>query len=183
MIKTTINEIIQLHPSFLSKDLVHNVTNEIVKRKKSKCFQKYGYVLGVENVTVGKIMISNCTGLLDCSVRYVANCLHPKPNSVYQGRVCLIFHLGVLVDVGCVLKVLIPNESNGFNLQLDDGSINTVPYTFSDTENPVYIINPDFHPTCLPITLGCGEIIKIKISCVEFNAVSQIFNCYGLFTY
>ena len=97
MIKTTINEIIQLHPSFLSKDLVHNVTNEIVKRKKSKCFQKYGYVLGVENVTVGKIMISNCTGLLDCSVRYVANCLHPKPNSVYQGRVCLIFHLGVLV--------------------------------------------------------------------------------------
>ena len=186
MIKTQINEIIQLHPSLLSKKLVHNVTNEISKKKISKCFEKYGYVLGIENLTLGEIMISNCTGLLDCSVRYVANCLHPKPNSTYQGRVCLVFHLGVLVDVGGVLKVLIPYESNGFTIHLLDGSSNCIPYSFSDTEHPLYYIGTDIkhtkaHP--LPNTIGCGVILKIKISCVEFNAVSQIFNCYGVFTY
>lgn len=162
----------QFLPHILDANVEHHVATS-VKKNIEKCTER-GYILNVDRVTLEDAEISSSCNLVDITVNIQCTRLLPKAGDIYVGKICLIFELGILLQVAQVLKVLIPLEDGKFvNLK---GTWKTEKNYDTDEEyGEKIMINGDDD------TFFMGDLKKIKIENAHYNPMNKGFNCYGSF--
>jgi DNA-directed RNA polymerase subunit E'/Rpb7 len=152
---------IQTQPSILTSNLYTDIKKLIQESELGACSKQHGYILDVENTSVKSCSVSESNSYLNFEVEYSATTLKPKVGSQYTGRVCLIFAMGILVNVAEIMKVFIPTTSHAnFTFNPD---LNQITYKKDKSE----------------VTLNNGDLVRISVTGVQFNESSLSFNCYG----
>ena len=105
---TKITHVFQVSPAILSKNINDEIENLVQSNIVGSCSETRGYITSVSNIVLVFSKISEATGFIDFKVMFDAVCVRPKTGNMYSGRVCLVFDMGILIDVAGILKVLIP---------------------------------------------------------------------------
>ena len=162
---TRISRKFQVSPEVLSASIDDNMAKIIQDQLVGSCSESNGYIIEASNVCARKATVSESTGLVDIIVDFDAECVKPNIGSTYSGRVCLVFDMGVLIDIAGVLKVLIPVTDQTC---IVNGKI----------ENAVY----DQLMNTLVVgsfKIEKGILVRVKVSGVQYNAETNSFNCFG----
>jgi DNA-directed RNA polymerase subunit E'/Rpb7 len=161
----TIRKQIQTSPSVLTNDLNAVVKTLVQDSDMGTCSKLHGYILEVNDVNIISCSVSESNSFLNFDIDYTATTLKPKIGSIYTGRVCLVFEMGILVNIAEIMKVLIPTSSNT-NFRFDS-DLNRIEYKRSTVEDGSLIIEN-------------GDLLRIRITGIQFNESTISFNCYGV---
>ena len=93
----------QLKPNILS-DVDTHVEKYAREHVINSCDEKDGYITSIDNVKIESIDVCEATSFLNVNVNIESTCVKPKTGSKYSGRICLIFDMGILVNVAGVLN-------------------------------------------------------------------------------
>jgi DNA-directed RNA polymerase subunit E'/Rpb7 len=153
----TIERKISIQSNKLDKNITNHISEKILTELTDTCDQKYGYIINIDPKKINIIdnIISNSEPHVFFTVRFKARVFKPKVNDEYEGKVCVIFQHGVLVDVMNKIKVLIPVS------KLDK-------YTFSDG-----IFKSKESTFCIQKNTS----VVVKINMIKYE--KQNFNCIG----
>jgi DNA-directed RNA polymerase subunit E'/Rpb7 len=172
MSTTTFTKKIQIFPELLDNNIEKSI-NMVVKQKfEGLCTEKQGYIVKVISCKIRDISVSDATSLVDVSVAIEARCVKPLVNTVFTGRICLIFKLGVLLEVANVLKVLVPFCNGCFTIDGKD-----IPYTLCAETNTFHVSDPFSNYPSLTV----GELRQLRVTGVQYNTVTATYNSYGCF--
>lgn len=158
----TIRKNIQTSPSVLTSDLKVIITALVQELDMGNCSKLHGYILDVDEVNIVSCTVSESNSLLNFNINYTATTLKPKIGSLYSGRVCLIFAMGILVNVAEIMKVLIPTSSDAHFIF--DSDLNRIKYKNNNTD----------------VIIENGDLLRIRITGIQFNESTISFNCYGV---
>jgi len=158
----------QVSPEVLSPTLDDNMSKIIQEQVVGSCSETNGYIIEASNIKARNAIVSEATGLLDIAVDFEAECVKPEIGSNYSGRVCLVFDMGVLIDIAGVLKVLIPITDQTC---IVDGTPHKAVY--SPLMNTLTVSAPT------PLKIEKDMIIRVEVSGVQYNAETNSFNCFG----
>jgi DNA-directed RNA polymerase subunit E'/Rpb7 len=157
---------LQLEPKALA-NLERNVEHECRRRYLKKCSKTHGYILDVANVELLEAVVASSNSSIECDVAFDARCLYPRVGKLFRGVACLVFELGVLLEISGVMKVLVPHQDGHF---VEGGKL--VPYDF-DAENHVFLSRDGSKRIAMHASHG------VKICGMAFNTETKSFNCYG----
>jgi DNA-directed RNA polymerase subunit E'/Rpb7 len=167
---TKITHVFQVSPAILSKNINDEIENLVQSNIVGSCSETRGYITSVSNIVLVFSKISEATGFIDFKVMFDAVCVRPKTGNMYSGRVCLVFDMGILIDVAGILKVLIP-----------------VSEKIIKGENKNYATEFNSENSTIILDTGCGKnkieqgvFLKSKITGVQYNASTKSFNCFGI---
>jgi DNA-directed RNA polymerase subunit E'/Rpb7 len=132
-----------------------------------KCSKTHGYILDVANVELLEAVVASSNSSIECDVAFDAMCLYPRVGKLFRGVACLVFELGVLLEISGVMKVFVPYENGHF---VEGG--NHVAYDF-DAENQLFLSRDGAKRIAMHASHG------VKISGMAFNTETKSFNCYG----
>jgi len=160
-----ISRMFQVSPEVLSSSIDKKMEKIIHEHIVGSCSEANGYIVEVSNIVLKNATVSEPTGLVDIIVDFDAECVKPEIGSHYSGRVCLVFDMGVLVDIAGVLKVLIPvtDQTCIVNGELRDA-------VYDQLVNSLTIDS---------LKIEKGKIIRVQVSGVQYNAETNSFNCFG----
>lgn len=164
----TIRKQIQTSPSVLTTSVNSVVKTLVQDSDMGTCSKLHGYILEVNEVNVISCSVSESNSFLNFDIDYTATTLKPKIGSIYTGRVCLVFEMGILVNVAEIMKVLIPTSSNThFSF---DSDLNRIEYKRSTVEDG----------SDGSLIIENGDLLRIRITGIQFNESTISFNCYGV---
>lgn len=163
--KAKIIRTFQLSPEIICPQIDQQVLKKAKEYIVGTCCEVDGYITDIEDVEILEADISNSTGLLDIKVACNVQCMKPKKDDKYSGRICLIFDMGLLIDVAGVLKILVP--INNDHIRVDGVNQKA---TFDSRFNSVAVENRIFEK---------GMISKVNITGVQYNPTSKAYNCFG----
>ncbi len=169
---TCFNKIYQFSPEILNRNIEDQITASIRKNVK-KCSEE-GYILNIQKIQIGDANISPSSSMIDIDVKIWCKRLLPKRGDIYAGKICLIFELGILLQVAQVLKVLVPLENCRFEGLEGEWTMDS---GYDDEGGLREKQMRSNHGT----TFSMGELKKIKIELAHYNPVNKGFNCYGSF--
>jgi DNA-directed RNA polymerase subunit E'/Rpb7 len=158
----------QVSPEVLSASIDDNMAKIVQEQIVGSCSETNGYIIEASNIISRNAVVSEATGLVDIAVDFEAECVKPEIGSNYSGRVCLVFDMGVLIDIAGVLKVLIPITDQTC---IVDGTPRNAVY------NP--LLNTLTVSTPKPLKIEKDMIIRVEVSGVQYNAETNSFNCFG----
>jgi len=111
MIETVVyQKKICVNPEFLTNDFnkyLLNVTKEEVE--KESCKKELGYILNFKKL---KNIKDNYISSVNTDIVFIVECeievLRPEINDIFSGNVCMIYSLGLFLNIKDIMKVLIP---------------------------------------------------------------------------
>ena len=166
---TTIKRIFRMSPECLS-DIDKKVDAHATEKIIGSCNADNGYITDIEDVHIDSIDICEATSMLKVNVSIESHCVKPKKGNMYSGRVCLIFDMGILLNVAEVLKVLIPIPDNAITVNNQDRSV-----VYSNAEETLTSID-DIKPS---IEIQKNDIVRVEISGIQYNYSTHAYNCFG----
>jgi hypothetical protein len=165
----TVTRRLQLEPSVLDGQVDKNVGDIVRKKYVNYCSKTDGYILDVLDVKIMDCDISPTNSSVQCNVAFTAICMKPRPGDTNVGKICLIFEMGVLLELHGVMKVLVPRDDKG---GFEVGGKHT-PFNYLDGRYET------------PAQFGSIELNQerpVMLTGVQYNPQTQTFNCYGAFT-
>lgn len=147
---------IPLEPKYFNSNLKDHLYKKLSNSLRNKCTQTSGYVVSVSpdiEITDNTVNIHG-QGLFEVS--YSVQTLKPKEGQILEGKVCMIFRQGVLIEVHGKMKVLIPPDRMG-KYKFDEFS-----ETFKYKSK----------------TIQEGDIISVKIDMIKYE--NNKFDCIGI---
>lgn len=163
----------QLKPNILS-DVDTHVEKYAREHVINSCDEKDGYITSIDNVKIESIEVCDATSFLKVNVNIESTCVKPKTGSKYSGRICLIFGMGILVNVAGVLKVLVPMNDN---VCIINGKERRMMY-YSETGLLKTI--DDQRPS---IVLQKNDMLSVEVTGVQYNYSTHSYNCFGSIIY
>jgi len=163
----------QLKPTILSAVDTH-VEKYAREHVINSCDEKDGYITSIDNVTVESIDVCETTSFLNVNVNIESTCVKPETGSKYSGRICLIFDMGILINVAGVLKVLVPMNDN---VCIINGKERRMLY-YSETGLLKTI--DDQRPS---IVLQKNDMLSVEVTGVQYNYSTNSYNCFGNIMY
>ena len=109
----TVTRKLQVEPSVLDGQVDKNVGDIVRKKYVNYCSKTDGYILDVLDVKIMDCDISPTNSSVQCNVAFTAICMKPRPGDTNVGKICLIFEMGVLLELHGVMKVLVPRDDKG----------------------------------------------------------------------
>ena len=89
----------QVSPDVLSACIDDNMSKIVQDQIVGSCSETNGYIIEAYNIRSRNALVSEANGLIDILVDFEAECVKPEIGSNYSGRVCLVFDMGVLIDI------------------------------------------------------------------------------------
>tara|TARA_Y100000389_G_scaffold58938_1_gene54935 strand:- start:3383 stop:3904 length:522 start_codon:yes stop_codon:yes gene_type:complete len=163
----------QLKPNILS-DVDMHVEKYANEHVINSCSEKDGYITSIDNVTVESIDVCETTSFLNVNVNIESTCVKPKTGSKYSGRICLIFDMGILINVAGVLKVLVPMNDNVCIINEKERQM------MCYSETGLLKTVDDQHPT---IVLQKNDMLTVEVTGVQYNYSTNSYNCFGNIMY
>jgi len=160
MIETVVyQKKICVNPEFLTNDFnkyLLNVTKEEVE--KESCKKELGYILNFKKL---KNIKDNYISSVNTDIVFIVECeievLRPEINDIFSGNVCMIYSLGLFLNIKDIMKVLIPVKTLVINLKKKHKKI------YFNKKNKKEIKE--------------GDEIKVKITGVKYS--KKNFHCFG----
>ncbi len=169
----------QLSPGILSRDVDAKISELVKTTMVGSCSEENGYITEVRDVSIKNALVSEATGLVDFSVVFDAVCVNPTEGSRFGGRVCLVFDMGVLIDVAGIFKILVPvcdgkmrlrrNADLGANGEAEQ----EVVHETTEDGSQIKSVSDD------SINLTKGSLARVVVSGVQYNPDTNVFNCFG----
>ena len=160
----------QLSPDILTTTIDTKMSDLVKSRLVGTCSEDNGYIIDLKDVSISSASISEATGLVDISVLFDAVCVHPTRGKTFGGRVCLVFEMGILIDIAGIFKILVPVCDNKIKVNGSDINI-----THAQNENGHYIESEEDDS----IFLEKGSLARVVVSGVQYNPDTNSFNCFG----
>jgi DNA-directed RNA polymerase subunit E'/Rpb7 len=166
-----ISRTFQLLPDILSTNIDEKMHDLVKSKVLGVCSEENGYIIDLKDVSISHASISEATGLVDVSVVFDAVCVHPKYGRKFGGRICLVFEMGILVDVAGIFKILVPVCDNMIRVNGTEKEI-----TYDQNENGEHFIRSTNDSSML---LEKGLLTRVVVSGVQYNPDTNAFNCFG----
>jgi DNA-directed RNA polymerase subunit E'/Rpb7 len=114
MSRITIIRKICLEPRYLDENLQEHLKQKIHNDVLNQCDQTYGYITKIyDNIEIVENIISQAGPGIFFKVKFTAKALRPEVDSVYEGKICMVFAQGIFVEIMGKMKVLIPADKMG----------------------------------------------------------------------
>ena len=152
----------QTLPGILTRELNTEIKALVQELEMGCCSKRNGYILEIDDINVRSCSVSESNSFLNFDIDYTAVTLKPRVGSLYTARVCLIFEMGILVNVAEIMKVLIPTSSNA-NFVFDS-DLNRIKYKKNNSD----------------VIIDNGDLVRISVTGVQYNESTLSFNCYGV---
>lgn len=113
----TIIQTIAIHPKFLDENIEKAIKDKIYSIYLHKCEETIGYVNEIidDSILILNNYISSAGTGIFFKVKFNVNSIKPKEGKEYEGKVCLIFDRGLLLEVFGSIKVFVPiDKTNGY---------------------------------------------------------------------
>lgn len=164
----------QLSPEILSRDVDAKISELVKTTMVGSCSEENGYITDVRDVSIKNASVSEATGLVDFSVAFDAVCVNPKEGSRFGGRVCLVFDMGVLIDVAGIFKILVPICEGKMRIRRNaDEAELEVMHEMTEDGSQIKSVSDD------SINLTKGSLARVVVSGVQYNPDTNVFNCFG----
>ena len=158
MIETVIHQKkICVNPEFLTNDFnryLLNVSKEEIE--KESCKRELGYILNFKKL---KNIKDNYISSVNTDIIFVVECeievLKPEINDIFSGNVCMIYSLGLFLNIKDRMKVLIPVKT-------------LARYEYDDVKKIYFNKEKEIKE---------GDEIKVKITGVKYS--KKNFHCFG----
>jgi len=109
MNKIILRREINIDPVYMDENLEKNLLRIIKENTRNDCAEKDGYIIDVhEPCKIISNNISSATSDFIVLLEFSATTLKPKIGELHEGRVCMIFESGILIEIQNRLKTLIP---------------------------------------------------------------------------
>lgn len=107
-----------LEPQFLDSNIMDHLFEKIKSSVLNECTKEFGYIIEVKRILeIRDNWISSANSDVVFNVLFEAETLKPEVGLHLQGKVCMIFPNGILLDIQNKLKFLIPLQSlEGYEL-------------------------------------------------------------------
>lgn len=156
MSRITIIRKICLEPRYLDENLQEHLKEKIHTDVLNHCDQAYGYITKIyDNIEIVENIISQAGPGIFFKVKFTAKVLRPEVNSVYEGKICMIFAQGIFVEIMGKMKVLVPADKMG------NFKYNKTTSTFKNGTK----------------TLVQGDKVEVLITMIKYE--KHNFNCIG----
>lgn len=156
MSRITIIRKICLEPKYLDENLYVHLTEKIHNDVLNHCDQTYGYITKIyDNIEIIENIISQASPGIFFKVKFTAKAIRPEVDSLYEGKICMIFPQGIFVEIMGKMKVLVPADKMG------NFKYNKSTSTFKTEKK----------------TLSKGDKVDVVLTMIKYE--KHNFNCIG----